>query len=92
MSAGMWYARIWHGIPLTAASPAGRLAEARVPVLVIHGTGDREIPAADARVLAASNPRFVTLWVVEGATHTHAWAAAPREYPARVLAFLAAHQ
>jgi alpha-beta hydrolase superfamily lysophospholipase len=92
VSAGMWYARVWHGIPLAAASPARRLAAARVPVLVIHGTADREIPVSDARLLAAANPRFVTLWLVEGATHTQAWAASPREYPARVLAFLAAHQ
>ena len=31
-------------------------------------------------------------WLVNGAAHTQAWAAAPREYPARVLGFLAAHQ
>ena len=29
----------------------------RVPVLIIHGTADREIPDADARALAAANPR-----------------------------------
>ena len=88
----VWYTRLRHGVSLTAASPVRRLTQARVPVLVIHGTDDREIPVADARALAAANPRFVTLWLVNGATHTQGWATAPREYPARVLRFLAAHQ
>jgi uncharacterized protein len=88
----MGYARLVHGVPLRHASPIARFAAARVPVLIIHGTADREIPAAHARALAAANPRFVTLWLVPGAAHTQAWGAAPREYPARVLAFLRAHQ
>jgi pimeloyl-ACP methyl ester carboxylesterase len=92
VSAAMWYARVRHGVALSAASPVQRLARSRVPVLVIHGTGDREIPASDARTLAAANPRVVTVWMVEGAGHTRAWATAPREYPARVAAFLAQHQ
>jgi pimeloyl-ACP methyl ester carboxylesterase len=91
-SAAAWYARLAHGVPLGGARPAARLAQARVPVLVIHGTADRQIPVGDARTLAASNPRLVSLWLVGGATHTQAWAAAPREYPERVLRFLAAHQ
>jgi alpha-beta hydrolase superfamily lysophospholipase len=92
VSTAMWYARLRHGVPLSTASPVARLARARVPVLVIHGTADREIPEADARALAAAQPRFVTLWLVDGAAHTQAWATAPREYPGRVLQFLAAHQ
>jgi alpha-beta hydrolase superfamily lysophospholipase len=90
--AAVGYAHLRHGVRLRDASPIARFARARVPVLIIHGTADREIPADDARTLAAANPRFTTLWLVPGATHTQAWAAAPREYPARVLAFLKAHQ
>jgi uncharacterized protein len=90
--AGMAYARLRHGVALRDASPIARLAGTRVPVLIIHGTADREIPDADARALAAVNPRFTTLWLVPGAAHTQAWGAAPRTYPARVLSFLRAHQ
>jgi alpha-beta hydrolase superfamily lysophospholipase len=90
--AAMWYARLRHGVALRDANPIARFAGARVPVLIIHGTADREIPYAHARALAAANPRFATLWLVPGATHTRAWGAAPREYPARVLAFFRAHQ
>ena len=90
--AAMAYARLRHGVPLRDASPIARFAGTRVPVLIIHGTADREIPDADARALAAANPRVVTLWLVPGAAHTQAWGAAPRTYPARVLSFLGAHQ
>jgi alpha-beta hydrolase superfamily lysophospholipase len=92
VAAASWYTRGRHGVALDGASPLTRLARARVPLLVIHGTGDRHVPPGDARMLAEANPRFVTLWLVPGAAHTRTWAAAPREYPARVLAFLAAHQ
>ena len=90
--AGMAYARLRRGVALRDASPIARFAGTRVPVLIIHGTADREIPDADARALAAANPRFATLWLVPGAAHTQAWGAAPRTYPARVLSFLGAHQ
>jgi uncharacterized protein len=90
--AAMAYARLRHGVPLRDASPIARFAGTRVPVLIIHGTADREIPDADARALAAANPRVVTLWLVPGAAHTQAWGAAPRTYPPRVLSFLRAHQ
>jgi alpha-beta hydrolase superfamily lysophospholipase len=90
--AAMGYARLRHGVALRNASPIARFAGARVPVLIIHGTADREIPDGDARALGAANPRFATLWLVPGAAHTRAWGAAPRDYPARVLAFLRAHQ
>jgi uncharacterized protein len=92
VAAAGWYTRGWHGIALQSASPVARLRLARVPLLVIHGTGDRHVPSSDAQRLADASPRFVTLWLVPGAVHTQAWAASPREYPARVLAFLAAHQ
>jgi uncharacterized protein len=92
ITAAGWYTQAWHGIELQSASPVTRLARSRVPVLVIHGTADRHVPPSDAQMLAEANPRFVTLWLVPGAVHTQAWAAAARVYPARVLAFLAAHQ
>ena len=90
--AALWYTRLAHGVPLGSARPVARLAQARVPVLVIHGTADRDIPVGDAQTLAAANPRLVSVWLVGGAAHTQAWAAASREYPERVLRFLAAHQ
>jgi hypothetical protein len=42
-------------------------------------------------VVAAGVPRIV-LWLVPDAVHTGAWAAAPVEFPRRVLGWFAAHQ
>ena len=86
------YARLRYGLDLRHASPADGVARSQVPVLVVHGTRDREIAVDDARALAAANPQTVTLWIVDGAPHVQAWATAPDEYPRRVLGFLATHQ
>ena len=45
------------GAQLMAASPRGRLAGLRVPVLLIHGTGDPVVPSIETRYLAREVPR-----------------------------------
>jgi dipeptidyl aminopeptidase/acylaminoacyl peptidase len=89
---GFLTARLRVGADVSAADPARVLHDSTTPVLLIHGLADRNMPLRHASALAASNPGHVTLWLVPGATHTAAWAAAPDEYPARVLAFFAAHE
>jgi hypothetical protein len=92
VEAGMAYARLRYGLAFGGANPVEAVGRSRVPVLVIEDGADEQIPAGDAARLAAANPRAVTVWTVPGAGHVGAWAAAPGEYPRRVLAFLAAHQ
>jgi pimeloyl-ACP methyl ester carboxylesterase len=92
IEAGFLSVRLRYGLNLAVADPERVLREASTPVLLIHGLADRNMPLRHAQVLAASNPRQVTLWLVPNATHTAAWAAAPTEYPDRVLAFFAAHE
>ncbi len=89
---GFLSARLRTGLDLSDADPARTLHDSTTPVLLIHGLADRNMPLRHAYALAASNPRYATLWLVPGATHVAAWAAAPQEYPARVLAFFAAHE
>jgi hypothetical protein len=55
-------------------------------VLLIHGSADLSTPLYHAEALAHAQPD-ATLWVVEGAWHTGAWRAAPREFPARIVVF-----
>ena len=45
-----------HVAEMRAASPAGRLARARVPVFLLHGKGDPVIPASESRASAAELP------------------------------------
>jgi uncharacterized protein len=89
---GFLAARLRTGVDLSAADPARVLRTSTTPVLLIHGLADTNIPPRHASALAASNPDHVALWLVPGATHVAAWRAAPEEYPARVLAFFAAHE
>ncbi len=61
---------------------AGRLAALAVPSLVVHGTEDRLVPAADGRLLAARIPG-ARLELLEGAGHLVFW-----EAPDRVAALV----
>lgn len=92
IEAGFLIARLRTGINVADANPMRTLRTSRTPVLLIHGLADHNMPLRHAEALAASNPDHVTLWLVPNATHVAAWAAAPQEYPARVLAFFAAHE
>jgi len=89
---GFMTGRIRTGIDLSEAYPLRMVRSTTTPVLLIHGLADRNMPLRHAEALAAANPEYVTLWLVPGATHAAAWAAAPVEYPARVLAFFASHE
>jgi pimeloyl-ACP methyl ester carboxylesterase len=49
-----------------------RLADLRVPALILHGTGDRMVPSANAHVLAERIPG-ARLILLEGAGHLYHW-------------------
>ncbi|MGB7949850.1 MAG: alpha/beta hydrolase, partial [Candidatus Binatia bacterium] len=56
---GFW-AKIFLGIDLRDVSPAERIRDSKLPILLIHSSGDAVIPFAHARVLQralANNPR-----------------------------------
>lgn len=52
-----------------AASAVTAVKKARVPVTVIHGTGDRFVPVEMSRRIRDANPAMVRLVEVEGAPH-----------------------
>jgi pimeloyl-ACP methyl ester carboxylesterase len=89
---GFWYVSARYGIDLGRPDPLAGVPTSQVPVLVIVDGADDEVAIADAKRLAAANPRHVSLWTIPGAAHVQGWATMPQEYPKRVLAFLAAHQ
>jgi fermentation-respiration switch protein FrsA (DUF1100 family) len=81
------YLRLRTGDDLRRASPVETIRAARVPILLIHGTADDNIPPRHVQALAAANPS-ARVWMVPNAGHYGAWRAAPEEYPRRVLAFV----
>lgn len=68
-----------------AHDTSGRLAEIRTPTLVVHGTEDRMLPAANAAAIAGSLPD-AQLELLEGVGHLFWW-----EQPQSSADLLAAH-
>jgi fermentation-respiration switch protein FrsA (DUF1100 family) len=75
------------GDDLRRATPVEAIRGARIPILLIHGTADHNIPPRHVQALAAAN-RAAQVWMIPNAGHYGAWAAAPTEYPRRLLAFV----
>jgi len=74
--AAFWWGREKYGLDLQQVSPAAAVAASAVPVLLIHGTADDNIPYRHARLIVAQAPQ-VLLWRVPGAGHCGAINVAP---------------
>jgi hypothetical protein len=83
-------ARIKYHVDLAQASPEDAVAHTRVPILLIHGMVDHNIPLRHSLRLAARNPE-VKLWEVPDADHCGAIAVAPEEFKRRMLTFFEEH-
>lgn len=59
-------------------------------MLLIYGEADEYTPVNHGKILfdALKQKTSTQFWAVEGAKHTHAYAAKPEEYKIRVLSFL----
>jgi dipeptidyl aminopeptidase/acylaminoacyl peptidase len=91
VEAALLFVRLRYGIDMAKASPAQAVAGSKVPVLLIHGLEDRNIPPFHADEIQRENPSDVVVWKVPGAVHTGARQAAPKEFERRVLGWFAAH-
>lgn len=83
--------RYEYHLDLTNASPVDAVAKTRVPVLLIHGRVDSNIPVRHSRMMRAQNSD-VQLWEVPGADHCGAISVAPAELEQRVISWFATHQ
>ena len=79
-------ARWKYGLDMDNVSPEGAVAETRVPVLLIHGQIDSNIPLRHSRRIHVRDPATV-LWEVPGADHCGAIATAPEEFEKRLIAW-----
>jgi len=78
--------RIRYHVDLTQASPENAIAHTHVPVLLIHGMVDSNIPLRHSLRLVSHNPQL-TLWQVPGADHCGAISVAPSEFEQRVVSW-----
>ena len=91
------YVRFKYGLNMTAISPEEAVARSTVPVLLIHGGSDTNVPLrhseqifANSQTVAGNSTRVV-LWVVPGAEHTGSFGQEPEEFERRVTEWFAGH-
>jgi uncharacterized protein len=90
VEAGLIYVRLKYGVDLAAASPIDAVASSRVPIFLIHGLADANIPPYNSERMKAANSA-IKLWEPPGADHCGAAAAAPEEYRQLVIGWLNSH-
>ena len=80
------YGRLRYGVNLADASPERAVENVPIPILLIHGLQDHNIPPSQSREIQAHNSSDITLWEeVPRAEHCGAIALAPEEFSRRVL-------
>lgn len=83
-------ARWKYNLDLQAISPEDSAAAAKVPVFLIHGQVDSNIPIRHSRQIQSHNPG-TPLWEVPNADHCGAISAAKQEFEQRVLRWFSDH-
>lgn len=84
------YVRWKYHLDMQQISPEDSVAVTRVPVLLIHGQIDSNIPLRHSLQIQSRN-RNVVLWEVPNADHCGAISAAPQEFEHRLLARFTDH-
>lgn len=88
---GFLYVRLRYGLNMELASPKVAVAHSSIPVFLIHGTSDRNIPSYNSQDIEAANPSKVVLWLVPEAVHCGARSVAPQEFDRRILLWFTDH-
>jgi hypothetical protein len=94
VEAGWLYARWKYKIDFEQASPENAVAASHVPVLLIHGLKDTNLPPRHSEMILAHNRTRIPaleLWEPAQARHTGAAAAGPQEYERRLIGWFASH-
>jgi uncharacterized protein len=78
------YVRVKYRQDMQQVSPEDSVAATKVPVLLIHGQIDSNIPLRHAQEIQARDPKAI-LWKVPNADHCGAISAAPEEFEQRLI-------
>jgi len=81
------WARWKYGLDMHGISPMDSVAASSIPVLLIHGQIDSNIPVRHSQLIHIHNPN-TRLWEVPGADHCGAISVAPQEFEHRLLGWL----
>ena len=80
------YARWKYNLDMESISPESAIVGASMPIFLIHGREDRNIPFRHAQRIIARNPHVV-LWEVPNTDHCGAISTHPEEFALRLLTF-----
>jgi uncharacterized protein len=83
-------ARWKYKLNMEVISPADSVAATKVPVFLIHGQADGNIPIRHSRRIQSHDPT-IPLWEVPNADHCGAISTAPQEFEPRVLRWFSDH-
>jgi len=84
VEAAFLYARWKYHVDVREVSPLESVAATKVPVLLIHGQNDRNIPIRHSRRIRDRNAAVI-LWEVPHADHCGAMGTAPQQFEQMVL-------
>ncbi len=84
------YARWRYKLDFEQVSPENAVAGTKVPVFLIHGQIDSNIPVRHSRLIAARN-RAVLLWEVPNADHCGAIGTQPDEFAEKLIRWFDTH-
>lgn len=84
-----FYAKLRYGIDFEQANPTAAVARTQVPVLLIHGMNDFDLPLRHCQGILKNHSGTMELWQVPGAGHTGAYGAEPEEFERRVTEWFA---
>ncbi len=73
-----------YGLDMQAVSPELSIADSKIPVLLIHGQVDSNIPVRHSRMIHTQDPRTV-LWEVPNSDHCGAISVEPRKFEEKIL-------
>jgi predicted alpha/beta-fold hydrolase len=84
------YAKWKYKLDFKQVSPENAVASSKIPVFLIHGQDDSNIPVRHSRLIAARNPS-VTLWEVPNTDHCGAVDTHPDEFDADLTRWFDSH-
>ena len=73
-------ARLFAGFDLEESSAVSAVKNTPVPILILHGTGDRFVPCDMSREIHAANPEMITLVTIPEAGHGLCYMTEPEMY------------
>jgi dipeptidyl aminopeptidase/acylaminoacyl peptidase len=84
------YARWKYKLDFEQVSPENAVAATKIPVFLIHGQSDSNIPVRHSRLIAARNPA-VPLWEVPNTDHCGAVGTNPDEFDEKLIRWFDSH-